>query len=100
MAKPYERGDGRDAATTVGGKGGSEHGNVESYAWHNYRTYISTRHKGRSNLCFADGHAEAMRPQQVYRDNRLWNGLGAEDPKRDPHVPYKYLDGQWRFPGV
>ncbi len=49
------------------------------------RTYISTRHRGRSNLCFADGHMEMMEPIQVYRDNRFWNGLGGEDIQRDPH---------------
>jgi len=70
----------------------------ESYAWKNYRTYISIRHLGGSNLCFTDGHVEFMRPKQVYVDNRYWNGLGGEKPSRDPHVDYRYLDGEWRFP--
>jgi len=64
------------------------------------RSYISTRHLGGSNLCFADGHAESMKPKQVYQDNRYWNGLGGENLERDPHVPYKHLDGEWRFPGI
>lgn len=72
----------------------------EPYAWKNYRTYISTRHMGGSNFCFADGHVEPLRPEQVYRDNRYWNGLGGEDPVRDPHVTFKFLDGEWRFPGI
>ena len=75
-------------------------GALEPYAWHAYRTYISTRHSGGSNLCFADGHVELMRPPQVYRDNRYWNDLGGEDPRRDDHVPYKHKDGEWRFPGI
>jgi len=73
-------------------------GVLEPYAWKKYRTYISTRHLGGSNLCFVDGHVEILRPAQVYIDNRYWNGLGAENPARDPHVEYRYLDGEWRFP--
>lgn len=70
----------------------------EPYAWKRYRTYVSTRHLAGSNLCFADGHAERLLPRQVYRDNRYWNGLGGEDPARDVHVSFKFLDGEWRFP--
>lgn len=70
----------------------------ESYAWMKYRTYISTRHLGKSNLVFADGHTERLGPKQVYRNNRYWNGLGGEDPIRDDHVEYRFLDGEWRFP--
>ena len=73
---------------------------IEPYAWRYYRSYISTRHRGGSNFCFADGHVEPLTPARVYRDNRFWNGLGAEDPERDPHVDYRYRDGEWRFPGI
>lgn len=76
---------------------GGEH---EPYAWKKYRTYISVRHSGGSNLCFADGHVEMLQPAQVYRDNRYWNGLGAEDPSRDVHVSFRFLDGEWRFSGI
>ncbi|NLE61130.1 MAG: DUF1559 domain-containing protein [Planctomycetes bacterium] len=72
----------------------------ESYAWKDYRTYISTRHGGKSNLCFADGHVEVMSPRQVYEDNRYWNGLGGENIAHDKHVTYKFLDGEWRFPEI
>ncbi len=72
-------------------------GALEPYAWHDYRSYVSDRHLGGSNLCFADGHAELMYPHQVYEDNRYWNGLGCEDPQRDPHVPFKFLAGEWRY---
>jgi len=75
-------------------------GVLEPFAWKNRRTYISTRHLGGSNLCFADGHVEHMMPRDVYRDNRYWNGLGGEDPARDPHVDYRHLEGDWRFAGI
>ncbi|HUV39628.1 MAG TPA: H-X9-DG-CTERM domain-containing protein, partial [Planctomycetota bacterium] len=52
-------------------------------------SYLSTRHRGRANVCFVDGHVETIRPEDAYRDNSLWNGLGCEDPRRDPHVPGK-----------
>lgn len=80
-------------------------GVLEPWAWKQRRTYISTRHRGRSNLCFADGHAESMEPRQVYEDNRYWNGLGGEDIRRDAHRTgpgAKYGDpgpgGRPRFP--
>lgn len=72
----------------------------EAYAWKNYRTYISTRHLGRSNLCWADGHVSPLRPKDVYRNNKYWNGLGGEDPVRDPHLEERFRDGEWRFPGI
>ncbi|MGQ9649607.1 MAG: prepilin-type N-terminal cleavage/methylation domain-containing protein [Phycisphaerae bacterium] len=75
-------------------------GVLEPYAWKGYRTYISIRHNGKSNLCFADGHVKPMSPRQVYEDNRYWNGLGGENIERDRHVAYKFLDGEWRFPEV
>jgi prepilin-type N-terminal cleavage/methylation domain-containing protein/prepilin-type processing-associated H-X9-DG protein len=52
-------------------------------------TYLSTRHRGAANVCFVDGHVERIKPQDAYRDNSLWNGLGVEDPKLDWHVHYK-----------
>ncbi len=73
-------------------------GVLEPYAWKDRRTYISTRHRGASNLCFADGHVQSMRPKQIYKNNRYWNGLGAEDPARDPHVDYRLMAGEWRYP--
>ncbi|MHC4443234.1 MAG: prepilin-type N-terminal cleavage/methylation domain-containing protein [Planctomycetota bacterium] len=72
-------------------------GEVEPYAWHDYRTYISTRHLGKSNLCFADGHVEPMKPEQVYIDNRYWNGLGGEDPRRDNHIKQRSIARPFRF---
>lgn len=73
----------------------------EPYAWRKFRSYISDRHRGGANLCFADGHVERLTPRQVYRDNSLWNGLGVEHPERDPHVAYRFLDataGTFRYP--
>lgn len=82
----------------------------EMYAWHDgkhkngaigYRTYINTRHLGGANLCFADGPDEAMRPKQIYQDNRYWNGLSGEDAARDPHLPNKYdAHAEWRFSDI
>ena len=64
-------------------------GALEPYAWHNYRTYISTRHNGKSNLCFADGHVEPIDDQRIPFDR-----------DRDKHVTYKFQDGEWRFPEI
>jgi len=70
---------------------------LEPYAWKEYRSYISDRHSGGSNACFADGHVEKVLPRDVYIDNRLWNGLGYEDPNRDPHVSYRVSTGEFRY---
>jgi prepilin-type processing-associated H-X9-DG protein/prepilin-type N-terminal cleavage/methylation domain-containing protein len=72
----------------------------EPYAWKRYRSYISDRHGGKSNACFVDGHVERLTPMEVYQDNRYWNGFGADDPKRDPHVSHKFEDsptGEFRY---
>lgn len=68
-------------------------GKQERYAWVNHRTYLSDRHDGKSNACFVDGHVEPVTPARAYRDNSMWNGLGAEDPVRDPHVTVKFWPG-------
>jgi prepilin-type processing-associated H-X9-DG protein len=75
-------------------------GELEPYAWHNYRTYISERHLEKSNAAFVDGHVEEITPKQVYADNRYWNGLGRENPNVDRHVEYRFLDGEWRWPDL
>ncbi|MBK9118238.1 MAG: type II secretion system protein [Phycisphaerales bacterium] len=62
-------------------------GVLEPYAWKYHRTYLSERHLGRSSAVFADGHGERLRPQDAYRDNALWNGLGF-DPADNPASPY------------
>lgn len=72
----------------------------EPYAWRNYRSYISDRHRGGSNACFVDGHAERIVPREVYLDNRYWNGLGVERQDLDPHVAFRFLDspdGRFRY---
>lgn len=88
-------------------------GALESYAWTDWRTYLSDRHLGYSVAAFLDGHAERINPKAAYQDNALWNGLGL-DPgiqpdgtqdqthpmyKQDPHVDYKWCQSsgqQWR----
>lgn len=76
------------------------HTSGESYASKNWRSYISTRHQGGSNIVFADGHADLLLPRDVYRNNRYWNGLGGVDHRRDVHVSYRHVEGEWRFPDV
>jgi len=61
----------------------------EPYADGDAPSYLSTRHSGRANVCFVDIHTDPLRPSDAYGDNAFWNGLGAEDPARDPHVPTK-----------
>ncbi|MFQ5808097.1 MAG: H-X9-DG-CTERM domain-containing protein, partial [Armatimonadota bacterium] len=39
----------------------------------------SDRHRGGANVVFCDGHARWHRPEDLYRDNTLWNGRG--DPR-------------------
>ncbi len=70
---------------------------TEPYSTSTYRSYISNRHRGAANSCFADGHVERITPKQVYKDNAYWNGLGQEDPIRDPHVPFRHLSGEFRY---
>jgi prepilin-type processing-associated H-X9-DG protein/prepilin-type N-terminal cleavage/methylation domain-containing protein len=58
---------------------------AEPYADGVYASFLSTRHSGRANVCFVDGHVEAADPRALYRDNSRWNGQGEETPA-DPHV--------------
>lgn len=73
----------------------SEHtysgGDLEPYAWHFHRTFLSDRHLGRSNAVFADGHGARLAPTVAYQDNSLWNGLGF-DPADDPTSPFYEYD--------
>lgn len=75
----------------------NDEGIQEAYAYLDYRTYISTRHLGGSNAVWLDGHVSAITPRAVYQDNRHWNGLGREDPDRDPHVDTRVGTGAFRF---
>ena len=83
-------------------------GELEPYAWHFHRTFMSDRHLARSSVVFADGHGERVDPRVAYEDNGMWNGLGfdpADDPTGsyydiDRHVDYKVHpdSGQeWRY---
>ncbi|MEW6252287.1 MAG: type II secretion system protein [Planctomycetota bacterium] len=66
-------------------------GDLEPYAYRNYRAYVSDRHLGGANLVFADGHGARLQPREIYADNGLWNGLGF-DPAGSPNSPYYHLD--------
>ena len=83
-------------------------GELEPYAWHFHRTFLSDRHLGKSNAVIADGHGERIDRRQAYLDNALWNGLGfdpADNPDSpwyatDRHVDYKINPGsgqEWRY---
>jgi len=69
----------------------------DPYAFRQYRSYISNRHEGGSSAVWVDGHVTKITPREVYRDNRFWNGLGAEDPERDPHVETRVGTGTFRY---
>lgn len=84
-------------------------GELEPYAWQNWRSYLSDRHLGKSMAIFVDGHGKSVDPRDAYEDNRMWNGLGM-DPgldeqhpfyRLDRHVEYKWDKGsgqKWRYP--
>ncbi len=62
-------------------------GALEPYAWHNQRTFMSQRHLGKASTIFVDAHGERVAPQDAYRDNAMWNGLGF-DPATDVTSPF------------
>ena len=72
-------------------------GFVDPYAFGEYRSYISDRHKRGSNAVWVDGHVSFITPAEVYRDNRYWNGLGREDERLDPHVEQRFGTGAFRY---
>lgn len=51
----------------------------ERWAYYEYASFLSSRHSGKANLCFADGHVELRAPAVVYRNNQLWNGFDSHD---------------------
>lgn len=48
----------------------------ERWAYYEYASFLSSRHRGKANICFADGHTESVQPALASRDNELWNGFG------------------------
>ncbi len=46
----------------------------EAWAFYEHASYLASRHRGRANLCFIDGHVESWQPAAATYDNRLWNG--------------------------
>lgn len=57
----------------------------EPWAFFEYASFLSSRHLGRANLGFTDGHVESMKPAQASVNNRLWNGC--DDPHGKPILP-------------
>lgn len=57
----------------------------ERWAYYEYASFLSSRHHGKANICFADGHVESLRPAVVSRNNQLWNGY--DDHAAVPILP-------------
>jgi len=51
------------------------HDQEERWAFYEYASFLSDRHRGRGNAAFLDGHVESLKPETAYRNNRLWNGF-------------------------
>lgn len=51
------------------------HDQEERWAYYEYASFLSDRHRGRGNAAFLDGHVESLQPASAYRNNRLWNGF-------------------------
>jgi prepilin-type processing-associated H-X9-DG protein/prepilin-type N-terminal cleavage/methylation domain-containing protein len=47
----------------------------EPWAGGAHASYLSSRHNGRANLGFLDGHVQSMKPAEASFNNRLWNGF-------------------------
>ena len=52
------------------------------WAYYEYASFLSSRHLGRANIGFCDGHVESMKPAEATFNNRLWNGCN--DPRAKP----------------
>ncbi len=57
----------------------------ERWAFYEYASFLSSRHGGRANLAFLDGHVESIAPVVASVNNRLWNGFN--DPLAVPFLP-------------
>jgi len=57
----------------------------EAWAFYEHASFLSSRHLGRANIAFCDGHVESMKPAEASLNNRLWNGCN--DPRAKPILP-------------
>jgi prepilin-type processing-associated H-X9-DG protein len=57
----------------------------EPWAFYEYASFLSSRHAGRANIAFCDGHVESMKPADASINNRLWNGCN--DSRAKPILP-------------
>jgi prepilin-type processing-associated H-X9-DG protein len=57
----------------------------EAWAFYEYASFLSSRHLGRANIAFCDGHVESMKPADASLNNRLWNGCN--DHRAKPILP-------------
>jgi prepilin-type processing-associated H-X9-DG protein/prepilin-type N-terminal cleavage/methylation domain-containing protein len=60
----------------------------DTYADKESPSFAAARHGGKANFCMVDGHVESLTPEEIYADNRWWNGYGREDAG-DDHVADK-----------
>lgn len=58
------------------------HDQPERWAYYESASFLSSRHSGRANAGFTDGHVEALKPAAASFNNRQWNGHG--DPRAVP----------------
>jgi prepilin-type processing-associated H-X9-DG protein/prepilin-type N-terminal cleavage/methylation domain-containing protein len=72
------------------------HFDGDKYADKTSPSFIAPRHLGKANFCMVDGHVESLTPEEVYADNRWWNGFGADD-SRDDRVTEKLPGLDERF---
>lgn len=68
----------------------------ERWAYYEYASFLSSRHNGRGNLAFLDGHVESLNPAFASQNNRLWNGHA--DPLAVPVLSDRPLNwpADWR----
>jgi prepilin-type N-terminal cleavage/methylation domain-containing protein/prepilin-type processing-associated H-X9-DG protein len=68
----------------------------EPWAYYEHASFLSSRHLGRANIGFCDGHVESMKPAAATFNNRLWNGF--HDPWARPVLPEPPCNwpAQWR----
>ena len=68
----------------------------EPWAFYEYASFVSSRHLGRGNLTFTDGHVESVKPADAYFNNRLWNGVNDARAKPILSGPPVNWPASWR----
>jgi len=68
----------------------------EPWAFYEYASFLSSRHLGRANIGFCDGHVESMKPAEAAFNNRLWNGCNDARAKSILPEPPCNWPAAWR----